>query len=117
MAAVDVICTDKTGTLTTNQLRVERVVPLDAALPETEARRLLALVANASIDRGNRNLVALRQALGDGQVELLDQIPFKSQNRYSAVRVRDGQSTRLLVLGAVEALRDRREAGAVAEAA
>jgi cation-transporting P-type ATPase E len=107
MAAIDVICTDKTGTLTTNQLRLERVVPLDPALPDIEARRLLALFANASIDRGNRNLVALRQALGDGQVELLDQIPFKSQNRYSAVRVRDGQSTRLLVLGAVEALRDR----------
>ncbi len=107
MAAIDVICTDKTGTLTTNQLRLERIVPLDPEVPEAEARRLLGLFANASIDRSNRNMEALRHALGDGAVELLDQIPFKSQNRYSAVRVRDGQATRLLVLGAVEALRGR----------
>src|SRR5262249_37560043 len=47
----------------------------------------------------------LRAGLGEEKVELLDQLPFKSQNRYSAVRVRDGGAERVLVLGACEALR------------
>src|SRR5262249_38647862 len=45
------------------------------------------------------------EALGETVVELLDQLPFKSQNRYSAVRVRAGQAEYTLVLGACEALR------------
>jgi cation-transporting ATPase E len=107
MASIDVICTDKTGTLTTNRLRLSRLVPLAADVPEGEVRRRLALFASASVDQQNRNLQALRAALGEAKAELLDQIPFKSQNRYSAVRIRDGQAERLLVLGAPEALAER----------
>src|SRR5207253_2387845 len=43
MAAVDVICTDKTGTLTTNRLRLEQFLPLDPARTAEESRRLLSL--------------------------------------------------------------------------
>src|SRR5262249_33237272 len=50
MAAVDVLCMDKTGTLTTNRLRLDRVVPL-AGLSEEEARPLLRLFAAASLAR------------------------------------------------------------------
>src|SRR5207249_2179350 len=35
---------------------------------------------------------------------LIDQIPFKSQNRFSAVRLRDRDAERILVLGAPEVL-------------
>jgi cation-transporting ATPase E len=104
MASIDVICTDKTGTLTTNQLRLVRLKSLAPDLPEGEARRRLALFASASVDRQNRNIQALRAALGEQQAELLDQVPFKSQNRYSAVRLRDGSAERVLVLGAPEVL-------------
>jgi cation-transporting ATPase E len=104
MAAIDVICTDKTGTLTTNQLRLDQVKRLSDA-DDAECRRLLMLFASASVDRQNKNLQALRGALGELPVEILDQLPFKSQHRYSAVRIRDGGSERILVLGACEALR------------
>jgi cation-transporting ATPase E len=104
MAAIDVICTDKTGTLTTNRLRLDQVRPL-TDLADDECNRLLSLFASGSVDRHNKNLQALREALGERPVELLDQLPFKSQNRYSAVRLRDGASERILVLGACEALR------------
>jgi cation-transporting ATPase E len=104
MAAIDVICTDKTGTLTTNQLRLDQVRRLSDA-DDAQCRRLLMLFASASVDRQNKNLQALRVALGESPVEVLDQLPFKSQNRYSAVRIRDGGSERILVLGACEALR------------
>lgn len=110
MAAVDVICTDKTGTLTTNRLQLARVMPL-AGADETAVRNQLRLFASASVDRENKSLAALRAALGDGSAELVDQIPFKSRNRYSAVRLRDGEVEYTMILGACEALRCHLVAG------
>ncbi len=107
MAAVDVLCMDKTGTLTTNRLRLDRIVPLAQGLAEAEVRQRLSLFASASLDRQNKSLQALREVLGEVQVELVDQVPFKSQNRYSAVRVRAENSEFVLVLGACEALGPR----------
>lgn len=123
MAAVDVVCTDKTGTLTTNQLTLEWIRPLlapastppssPAALPPADtiprdpAAGLLAHFASASVDRNNRNIHALRSALGGFEPHRLGQIPFKSRLRYSAVLIEHDHVPRLLVLGAVEALRDR----------
>ena len=65
MAAIDVICTDKTGTLTTNRLGLDRLRVLADDLTEAEARRRLALFATASIDSQNKTIQALRNALGD----------------------------------------------------
>lgn len=107
MAAIDVICTDKTGTLTTNRLRLDHVHPLTDAVSAEEVKDRLSLFANASLDRENKSLAALRSALGEAKTELLDQIPFKSQNRYSAARVRSRGQEYSLVLGAYEALRER----------
>lgn len=104
MAAVDTLCMDKTGTLTTNNLRLERVHVLGGEMADEEVNRRLRLFASASLDRGSKSLAAVRRALGDAEAELLDFLPFKSQNRFSAVRVRDGSSEHALVLGAPEAL-------------
>src|SRR5207245_1215315 len=60
----------------------------------------------ASVDERSKSIQALRAALGDcAPPELLDQVPFKSQNRYSAVRLRSGGAEMALALGAFEALR------------
>lgn len=119
MASIDVICTDKTGTLTTNHLRLERLDIIDKSLGDEEIRRRLRLFANATVDRQNKNIQALCRELGEMSVaesDLLDQIPFKSQNRYSAVRLRDQGAERVLVLGAFEALKDRMNLDHLAEA-
>jgi len=105
MASIDTLCMDKTGTLTTNNLHLERLVPLTEAPGEEEIRRRLRLFASTSIDRGSKTLAALRAGLGEETAELLDQLPFKSQNRYSAVRLRHGGQEYALALGAVEALK------------
>lgn len=104
MAAVDTICTDKTGTLTSNRLRVESVRLLADDLGEPEVRRRLALFAWASIDRDNKNIQAIRTAVGEVAVEVLDQLPFNARTRFSAVRVRAEGVERVLVLGAPEVL-------------
>jgi cation-transporting ATPase E len=106
MAAIDIVCTDKTGTLTTNQLKLDFVQALGES-DEESARHALRQFAAASIDRNNRNVQAIQAALGAMEVEALDHIPFKSRNRYSAVRVASDGPPRLLVLGAIEALRDK----------
>ena len=106
MAAVNVLCMDKTGTLTTNRLRLARLCVLDG-MSEEAVRDWLRLFASLTVDRDNKSIQALRAALGEGPagVELLDQLPFKSQNRYSAVRLRSQAGEQVLVLGACEALR------------
>jgi cation-transporting ATPase E len=111
MASVDVVCTDKTGTLTTNRLRLDRLRVLARDLTEEDLRQRLAQFAWASLDNQNKSILALREALGRpaGTIELVDQIPFKSQNRYSAVRIRTEQGERTLVLGACEALQSHLE--------
>jgi cation-transporting ATPase E len=116
MAAVDVVCTDKTGTLTTNLLRLDRIQVLTDALSESEVRDRLRIFASVSLDRENKSIAALRAALGERPAELIDQIPFKSQNRYSAVRVRSCDTEYALVLGAYEALRERLAEGTSARA-
>jgi cation-transporting ATPase E len=107
MAAIDVLCLDKTGTLTTNRLRLDQVRVTDPGATEDEVRTLLALFASASLDERNKTVQTLRTALGESPAEVLDRLPFKSQNRYSAVRLRPAGAERsdiTLVLGACEAL-------------
>ncbi len=110
MAAIDVICTDKTGTLTTNQLRLDQLRAVDGS-NEIEGKRLLGLFAWATLDQANKSVQALRAALPLAPVNAIDQLPFKSQNRYSGVRIREGEgegegdSELVVVLGAPEALR------------
>src|SRR5206468_1603165 len=65
MASVDVVCTDKTGTLTTNRLRLDGVRLLAADATEEEVRRRLRLFASASIDQKNKNVQAFKAALGE----------------------------------------------------
>jgi cation-transporting ATPase E len=104
MASVDMLCMDKTGTLTTNRLALARVVVLGCSEDETRAH--LRLFAWASVDERSKSIQALRIALGEcAKPELIDQIPFKSQNRYSAVRLRTARRDMALALGAFEALR------------
>jgi cation-transporting P-type ATPase E len=107
MAGVDILCMDKTGTLTTGQLSLARILDFDVSDADVRAR--LRLFAWASADAGNKSILALRGALGplpEGQrPEVIDQVPFKAQNRYSAVRVQFNAEPVDMVLGAFEALR------------
>ncbi|MBY0525805.1 MAG: cation-translocating P-type ATPase [Gemmataceae bacterium] len=111
MASVSVMCLDKTGTLTTNRLCLDRIQGLHAGINESEIRSRLRQFVSYTTDSQSRSIQALRETLGDlleqERCERIDQVPFKSQNRYSAVRLRMGSAERVLVLGAWEALRPR----------
>ncbi|WP_091107939.1 HAD-IC family P-type ATPase [Geodermatophilus dictyosporus] len=95
---VDVVCTDKTGTLTTGRLTLAEVVPV-GPLPQDEVERLVGTAA-ASTAAANLTSTALAAALPGQQRPVLEEVPFSSALRWSAVRTDDG----VLVLGAPDSL-------------
>lgn len=98
LASVDIVCTDKTGTLTEPTLRVVDLVPAPGTEDATLAREL-ARYAASSPSR-NLTLEAISDAgLADVQARrVVDQVPFSSRRRWSALDLGDER----LVLGAPE---------------
>jgi P-type E1-E2 ATPase len=90
LASVDVICIDKTGTLTESTLRVLEIDPPELA---DELGRFAA-----SSPSRNATLKAIADAFPAEPEEPLEYEPFSSSKRYSALRLRDGR----YVLGAPE---------------
>lgn len=96
----DVICLDKTGTITANRLTLQEI----RFVPGAESFRgwLAAFVSESAGD--SKTAAALAEALGkesngarkDGGV------PFNSERRWSAVKLVRGSETRVFVLGAPE---------------
>ncbi len=103
LAAVEVLCLDKTGTLTEARLRVVAVVP-----DTDEVSRPLARYAAAAPTR-NRTLEAIAEAYPAPRDEPDESVAFSSRRRYGAVRFGRTWS----ILGAPEAF----ELGALAERA
>ena len=85
LAHVDVLCLDKTGTLTEGNMRVERMIPLVdyPLLPLGELMR--AFLTNS--DDNNATFRAIRDYFGtDGDgPKPLSKIPFSSQRKWSAM--------------------------------
>ena len=102
LASVDVVCTDKTGTLTEPTLRVVGLVPA-AGTDEAALRRVLARYAASSPSR-NLTLQAIADAgLADvAPARIVAQVPFSSRRRWSGLDLGDER----LVFGAPERFAD-----------
>jgi cation-transporting P-type ATPase E len=98
LASVDIVCTDKTGTLTEPTLRVVGVVPA-VGMDEWRLSRELARYAASSPSR-NLTLEAIASAgLADvDRARVVAQVPFSSRRRWSALDLGDER----LVFGAPE---------------
>ena len=97
MVHVNVICMDKTGTLTRNRLALKEIV----TVPEGDAavRDLIRVFASNSEDK-NKTMEAIEKSLGGERAEVLDAIPFTSLNKYSALRFRHGGDVHDMIVGA-----------------
>jgi cation-transporting ATPase E len=91
---VDVVCTDKTGTLTTGRLALEGVEPVGGA----DTAPLGAFAASATTP--NLTTAALAAALPGPRWDLRDEVPFSSVLRWSGQVTAEGA----WVLGAPDAL-------------
>lgn len=104
--AMDVLCTDKTGTLTLDKIVLERHVDLSG---DDSDEALEYGYLNSRFQTGLRNLmdkaVLAHRDLepSAGRYRIVDEIPFDFQRRRMSVVVTDGQGEQLLVCkGAVE---------------
>ena len=97
LARVDVLCVDKTGTITQNEMQVEQVVPVGDHDPAQVDRLICALVQNMSSD--NATMAALQKYFTEpSPVRVTQTCPFSSEFKYSGV-----QTTRSsYVIGAPE---------------
>lgn len=82
LSNVDVLCLDKTGTLTTNQIQLQAVYPV--GVDEAELRSLLGTYA-ASTKAGNKTNDAISQACSGWVRDPAFEVPFSSARKWSAL--------------------------------
>jgi cation-transporting ATPase E len=103
---VQIVCMDKTGTLTQNKLAVNQITLLDDACDRARAETLLGTYGKLSSDK-NATLSTLAPFPADDEVTLLDEIPFSSEKKMSLIETRlDGRETSF-VFGAFDLLLPR----------
>jgi cation-transporting ATPase E len=101
LSNVDVLCLDKTGTLTANRIQFNALAPL--AIPEPELRQALGDLA-ANVTFGNRTNAAIAQACPGRKRGVVGEVPFSSARKYSALAFDDPERRGTYVLGAPEVL-------------
>ena len=89
LARVDVVCADKTGTLTENGMACGEILPLGAA-SEDEVRRVLSQIA-ASDPYPNASVQAIAADVGapDASWTMTSRAPFTSAKKWSGVSFAD----------------------------
>ena len=98
LSRVDVICLDKTGTLTDGTMTV---VDVKSFLPEEEVARHARFIVGTAGER-NATMEAVFQRFGtEEEPDVAEKIPFSSANKYSGVVYHDGKK---LLMGAPEYL-------------
>jgi cation-transporting ATPase E len=98
---VDVLCTDKTGTLTTGNITVNELKPLAGA--EADVKRTLGAYA-ASTTGTNRTGEALIAAYGGMKHVIASEALFSSERKWSGLVFDDADLPGTYVLGAPEVL-------------
>lgn len=101
LARVDVLCLDKTGTITSGQLQLDRVEPWAETNLEATQTILAQLVAATGDD--NETAQAIQQALGTPTVTATTVLPFSSGRKWSGA-IWDKQA---YVMGASEFIFDQ----------
>ena len=101
LARVDVLCLDKTGTLTNGELEFDRLVLFDESLALPVQ---LALAAWGADDAANATARVLGEHFSlDGAV-VTSRLPFSSTMKYSGAAVAHGSTSNAWLLGAPERL-------------
>lgn len=101
-ARVDMICLDKTGTLTKGEMKLNEVI--NVKLNEKQISDILNSIIFYSQDN-NETFKAIKQKYpGEKRFDLIKQIPFSSSRKYSVTSLSDGYTYYLgapeIILGA-----------------
>jgi cation-transporting P-type ATPase E len=101
LSRVDVLCTDKTGTLTANKLRLRELVPLGV---DEDHLRVIAGTVVASAEQRNKTAEAIATALPAPAHDTSMDVPFSSARKWSAVAFSDGDLRGTYAIGAPQFL-------------
>ena len=98
LARVDVLCVDKTGTITEPTMEVENLIPLTELPPEHLQDMLTAMYGTAEPDNATAKAMA-ELFSGETGLRCTKRIPFSPETKWSGCTFDSGQS---LVVGAPE---------------
>jgi cation-transporting ATPase E len=104
---VDILCLDKTGTLTTNRLKLDEIHPYsqpDIGLTKERLPQLLGDFCRSATVQ-NRTSAAILKAYPGQAREVREEVPFSSQLGWSAVVLVEDDGPATYILGAPEILR------------
>ncbi|MFT4087891.1 MAG: HAD-IC family P-type ATPase [Gordonia sp. (in: high G+C Gram-positive bacteria)] len=108
LARVDVVCTDKTGTLTENGMRLSELRPVSPSYTEDELARAVSAIAAAD-PHPNASIEAISEAYPDAPDWTTSAVlPFSSANKFSGVSFADaaGDSVGNWLIGAPDVMLD-----------
>lgn len=105
---VQIVCMDKTGTLTQNKLAVNQITLLDDSVERAEAETLLGTYGKLSSDK-NATLRTLAPFPVDDEIKLLDEIPFSSEKKMSLIKAQVNGRESVFIFGAFDLLLDHVE--------
>ena len=110
--AMNILCTDKTGTLTEDRIVLERYLNING---EEDKRILKHAFLNSNFQtgvKGNIDEAVIKRALENDMEDLtkkytkVDEIPFDFSRRRLSIVVTDGTKKQLIIKGAVEEILD-----------
>lgn len=88
LARVNVLCTDKTGTITTGELEVTEIISL-ADQDSDDIRAIMNEIAFAFDDVNSTQTALMNYFTNTGDWNVIDAIPFSSARKYRAISFED----------------------------
>jgi cation-transporting P-type ATPase E len=104
LSHVDVLCLDKTGTLTANRLQVESVAGIGGASDDEVIAALTALASSATVHTKTSEAIAAHWPANPRP--LAREVPFSSARKWSACAFLGGDGPGIVAIGAAPFLRD-----------
>lgn len=99
LARVDTICLDKTGTITTGDMKVKQVIPLS----NCDIYEIMGNIVNKIDDDNATSKAMLKHFKKKSNYHFIEKIPFSSDKKYSEIIFEEG----IFIMGAPEFIYDK----------
>ncbi len=104
-SSIEIVCMDKTGTITENNLRVKHINNLSDSISKDDALGFLGTFIEHSSDK-NATIRAIKELPVSNALVFKDELPFKSENKYSIVEFEEEGKSVCYILGGYDVLYD-----------